>query len=566
MFKKKPFRTVPFFVIFVLSLFLVIIFWEDVFPQSDASNHSVIVRVLDENGFPTPARIRFAGLDDTYYAPEGHEPDLPVKNWLCLGGDVILDYGRRFTYIDGQFRISLPLADITVEAVKGYAYRILIDTLTVTPKTDTLDIRLERWFRFPDEDWYSGDVHVHLISPEAGVLESKAEDLNVCNILTFDYPALSKDLVSNQYLFIGKQDPVSEAKHIVYINQEYREDGLGHMVFLNLKKLISPVNTMRKYHYPLNLTACDEVHAQGGFTAIGHFSQFPGFEWPLGVIMRKVDALELFSVAMPFQSPQSGNWDLIPDQQGNSAMRLWYRLLNCGLRIPVVAGTDKYRKMVTLGANRVYACVDDSFTYENWITALKSGRSFITNSPFLFLHINGKMTGDSIHLKPGESLNIKADVWCQFPLDRLEIIANGEVIAEQFIRANGEHSSLSFTYTPRESCWITARAYESPQPHKKRGINFSHNPINGNRRKTTHFNRYYGTNLPEVPFAHTNPLYVTVGGKPIHSKTDAEYYVRYLDNTIQFLRTEGRFPSEEAKQSVLRQFEEGRQRFLDLSK
>ncbi len=558
MFIKKLFRTVPFFLIFVLSLFLVIIFREDVFPQSDASHHSVFVRVLDENGSPTPARVRFAGLDDTYYAPEGHEPDLPVKNWLCLGGDVILDYGRRFTYIDGQFRISLPLTDITVEAVKGYAYRILIDTLTVTPQTDTLDIRLERWFSFQDDNWYSGDIHTHFISPEAALLELKAEDLNVCDILT-------TDISSDQSRFSGKQDPVSEEKHIVYINQEYREDGLGHMVFLNLKKLILPVNTMRKYHYPLNSAGCDEVHEQGGFTVCGHFSRFPGFEWPLGVIMKKVDALELFSVSMPFESPTSGNWNLIPDHQGNSGMRLWYRLLNCGLRIPVVAGTDKYRKMVTLGANRVYACVDDSFTYENWITALRAGRSFITNSPFLFLHINGKMTGDSIHLKPGESLNIKADVWCQFPLDRLEIIANGEVIAEQFIRANGEHSSLSLKYTPRESCWITARAYESPLPYKKKGVSFSHIRSSGNRLTATHYNRYYGTNAPEVPFAHTNPLYVTVGGKPIHSKTDAEYYVRYLENIIHFLDTEGRFPSEEAKQSVLRQFEEGRQRFLALS-
>ena len=543
-------------ILVIITFLLVSIFVEKVFSLPDARYRTISVRILDENGIPTPARVRFSGLDSVYYAPEGHAADFPVINWGDEGGDVILDYGRRFAYTDGKFRISLPLTDVSIEVVKGFAYRIVTDTVQITQQTETIDIQLERCFRFKDDNWFSGDNHIHFITPETALFQMKAEDLNVCDILT-------TDVTTDQFSFLGKPDPVSDERHIIYVNQEYRENRLGHINFLNLKKLILPVATMRKYQHPLNLKSYDEVHKRGGFAVLAHFSQNQGFEWPLGVIMNKVDALELLSCILPFESATSGMWRLIPDHQGNSGLRLWYRLLNCGFKIPVLAGTDKGSNRVTLGANRVYAYVDGAFTYENWIAALRAGRGFITNSPFLFLRINDKMPGDSIYLKKGEEVNIKADVWCQFPLDRLEIIVNGEVVAERFISGKKEHSSLSLTYTPRESCWITARAYESPLKYKKSGVSFSRNRFKGDG--PTPFNSYYGTEAPEIPFAHTNPLYISVGGKPIRSRVDAEYYSLFLENAIYFLRTEGVFASEDAKQSVLQQFEEGRQKFLDLS-
>lgn len=541
----------------ILAIFF---FCEYVFSKPDNLTHTVTVRILDEKGQPSPARVRFTDLNSAYYAPEGHNPDFPVVNWAYKGGDrdnVMLDDGRRFAYTDGQFSISLPIGDISVEVVKGFAYRILTDTVTISEGTDRLDVKLERWFRFKDNNWYSGDVHTHFISPEMALLEMKAEDLNVCEILT-------TDVTTDQDWFQGSPDKVSEDKHIVYVNQEYREDRLGHIIFLKLKKLISPVTTMRQYQYPLNSAGCDEVHAQGGITVLAHFSQNQGFEWPLDVVTGKVDGLDFMDCILPFEPATSGMWYLIPDHQGNSGMRLWYRMLNCGFKMPVMAGTDKGSNRVTIGANRVYAYIDNSFNYDSWISALKEGRSFITNSPFLFLRINGKMPGDIIHLKQGEPLEIQTEVWCQFPLDRLEIIASGEVIAEQFISGKGEHNSLSVEYTPGKSCWITARAYESPLKYKKNGVSFSLNRFRGDGK--TPFNRYYGTEAPEVSFAHTNPVYVTVDGKPIRSRIDAEYYAHFLENAVHYLRTEGTFPSEEAKQDVINQFKEGKQAFIDIAK
>ena len=69
-----------------------------------------------------------------------------------------------------------------------------------------------------------------------------------------------------------------------------------------------------------------------------------------------------------------------------AALPLWYRLLNCGFRIPASAGTDCFLNRIPSrlpGADRVYVHIDGAFTYEKWIEGLKAGRTFVTNGPML---------------------------------------------------------------------------------------------------------------------------------------------------------------------------------------
>ena len=117
----------------------------------------------------------------------------------------------------------------------------------------------------------------------------------------------------------------------------------------------------------------------------------------------------------------------------NSGLRLWYRLLNCGLKIPATAGTDRMTNRVTVGANRVYALIKGKFTYQTWIDALNRGNTFITNSPFLICHADNKNPGEEINISGKRPVTIIAEMWSQLPVDRLEIIVNGEVIAEKII-------------------------------------------------------------------------------------------------------------------------------------
>src|SRR6185369_1638129 len=111
---------------------------------------------------------------------------------------------------------------------------------------------------------------------------------------------------------------------------------------------------------------------------------------------------------------------------------LWYRYLNCGFRLTATAGTDKMTTFVTVGANRVYARLDGEFTYENWIGALKAGRTFITNSPMLSFTVNGREAGATLRLdsKRDKVLQIHARAESQLPYHSLEIVVNGQVVAQ----------------------------------------------------------------------------------------------------------------------------------------
>ena len=468
----------------------------------------------------------------------------------------MLDNNRKFAYVEGTFDIDLPVANLRFEVIKGYAYRFFDSTIHISPETDSLKIQLQKWFEFGKEKWYSGDGHVHYMDPVAALLEMKAEDLNVCNILTSDFTI-------GQDRFLGAPDPVSDSAHFIYVNQEFREDRLGHMILLNLKKLVEPVKPMREYQYPLNMQACDETHAQGGYVSWAHFAAWPGLEGPLAIVMKKVDAVEMLSTIDPFCEPIFVS-DVVPDLRMNSGLRLWYRLLNCGLKLPATAGTDKMTNRVTVGANRVYAMIKGSFNYKTWIDALKRGNTFITNSPFLICQADNKNPGEEINISGKKTVTIIAEMWSQLPVDRLEIIVNGEVIAEKIIEKGQHHAKLEIEYKPGKSVWIAARAHQYNQEDTRNGVSFSQRRDFGGG--PTLLNRYYGTMRPETPFAHTNPIYVTVDNQPIHSKEDAEYFIKYLENAVSWLKQSGHFPSEQAKQEVLAAYKKGIDAYRKLAK
>ena len=90
---------------------------------------------------------------------------------------------------------------------------------------------------------------------------------------------------------------------------------------------------------------------------------------------------------------------IVPELEANDGLRLWYRYLNCGFRLPpATAGTDKMTTFVTVGANRVFARIQGEFTYQNSINALKDGRTFVTNSPVLAFTVNGHDPGATLRI------------------------------------------------------------------------------------------------------------------------------------------------------------------------
>ncbi len=521
----------------------------------------VTVRLFDPAGHLTAARVRFTDLQNQYYAPVGHLDSFAItfsRDQVAEEQDVVLAENRRFAYVDGEFEIDLPTGSIRVEVVKGFQHVFIDDTVMIHGiEGQELHFPLEKVYDLPEKGWYSGDVHVHHINPTSALLEMKAEDLNICNILISDF---TKD----HQLFRGDIEPISDSLHIVFLGQEYREDQLGHVNLLNLREgLVQPAREKRAHQYPLNLSASDFVHNQGGHISWAHFAAWPGLEGPLGLVLQKVDAVELLCTIDPFHPPIFAS-SVVPELPMNSGLRLWYRLLNCGLEIPITAGTDKMGNLVTVGANRVYAKVDGKLDYQGWIHALNAGRTFVSNSPFITLSVNGAEIGSHLHVDQGDSVRIRAAVWSQLPVDRLEIVSSGELVEAVVIPRGAGFAEIDLNLPIAESSWIAARSYRTRGDYLRRGLSLT------TRRNLspyqTEFNRYFGTLRAEAPFAHTSPVYVHLGKNPVYRSDDVQYFIKYLRNVIEWLEKEGDFPSESSKLEVKAKFEEGINAFRDLGK
>jgi hypothetical protein len=511
---------------------------------------SVTCRFVDvASGQPVAVRVRLVDALGREVVPLGHADTFRTD---AQEGDVSFQ-SRRFFYSTGEMLIDPARLPLRYEAVKGYEY--LIGEGEIRRENlngGSLIVPLRRWSALAERGWFSGDIHIHHIAPRTCRLEMDAEDLNVANILTSDFTA-------DQDQFEGRVNSLSGGGRLIYVSQEFRHDDLGHLCVLNLKRLIQPVKPMQTLHHPLHLRVYDEAHGQGGYVSWAHFPSWPGLESPLDVAMEKLDGLEIMCQLEPREFPIFVR-QVVPELEANDGLRLWYRYLNCGFRLTATAGTDKMTAFVTVGANRVFARVDGDFTYQAWIDALKAGRTFVTNSPVLQFAVNGREPGSTIQIDPKQKgvIEIHASADSQLPYHRLEIVCNGKVIAETSPTGPHYHAEITLEQQIPGSCWVAARASEDIDPYRKAGLQFTtvHSP-----QGTLHGN-YYGTRRPETVFAHTSPVYVIRDGEPIRSWDDADYYARYLERCIQWLKTDGRFASESDRSSTIAAFQEARTIYL----
>ena len=501
--------------------------------------------VEERSGRPVTARLRLTDARGNDVVPAGHPSELAPD---AQQGDVRFQ-SKRFAYVDGNFNLDPHALPLRYQVIKGYEFVIAEGRISAEDLRDGgITIPLARWSSLAEQGWYSGDIHIHHISPKTCRLEMEAEDLDVANILTSDF-------TFDQLEFEGHLNPYSSGRRLIYVNQEFRNDHLGHLCLLNLKKLVEPVKTMQPYEYPLHLRACDETHAQGGYVSWAHFPSWPGVESPLDVAMEKLDGLEILSVLDPREFPVFMQ-KIVPELEANDGLRLWYRYLNCGFRLTATAGTDKMTTFVTVGANRVFARMQGEFTYQNWINALKDGRTFVTNSPVLAFTVNGRDPGATLPFdsKKDKMAEVHAVAESQLPYDRLEIVANGTVVAQSTPSGTRHKAEIHLEHPIQQSCWLAARVCEDLDGYRRKGLNFQtvHVPAG------TRLSDYYGTRRPETVFAHSSPVYCIRDEKPIRSWEDAEYYTRYLDNAIRWLETEAKFARPSDQQASILAFQQGR--------
>jgi hypothetical protein len=148
----------------------------------------------------------------------------------------------------------------------------------------------------------------------------------------------------------------------------------------------------------------------------------------------------------------------------------------------------------------------------------------------LTLDVAGHAIGDEIALKPGTPLRVEGSARSHVPMDRVELIVNGQVVASAPATNGGRDASIEHVLRTDESCWIALRA------------------TGPTHELVLH---------PEGVFAHTSPIYVTVGGAPVARADDAAYFVDWIDRLIATTEEKARFPSDAERERVVAIFRSG---------
>jgi hypothetical protein len=198
----------------------------------------------------------------------------------------------------------------------------------------------------------------------------------------------------------------------------------------------------------------------------------------------------------------------------------YYRLLNCGLRLAAGAGSATGVKQAPAGYNRAYVRVPTDATIDEFYEAWKRGKNFVTNGPMLWLSTeSGHRPGDRIELpQGGDSINVRLEVLSDQPLRTVQTIVNGEV-AETINIDRPKRVEAAAQIRIEAGSWIAARCT-------------AHDDLLTDDELTAYAGQgtkaKFGVAPSRLRFAHTSPIYVTVGGRGPTVRRSVEEGLRML--------------------------------------
>jgi TolB protein len=499
------------------------------------------VRVLDEGGRETAARLFVTGEDGRAYAPD--------DAWMHA--DDSFDRRERpfeahYFHTSGRAQLEVPAGRLTVEVMKGFEYQFERRKVEIkVNENPPMAIQLHQLDLPEDQDtaWISGDVHVHMNyggayrnTPARLVSQMAAENLPVVHDLVVNKEQRIPDIA----YFRATPDPASTADHLLVHGQEFHTSYWGHLGLLHLtRNFLIPdyaayANTAAASLFPTNAAVADMVHEQKGVVGYVHpFDTYPdpaketlSNELPVDVALGKVDYIEVLGFS-----------------DHKSTARVWYRLLNCGFRLPAAAGTDAMANFASLrgpvGLNRVYVKVPKGpLDVDPWLENLKRGRTFATNGPLLAFSM-GAPLGDEIRLPAGtHELKFKASLRSIVAVDHLEIICNGQVVRELKLAGDQTRADEEGILPISSTGWCLLRAFGDQATY----------PV-----------------LDLYPYATTSPIYIHVEGSRVRPVEDIPYFLAWIDQLSAAAQANHDWNNDAERTAVLEQLARARKVYMEMA-
>ena len=378
------------------------------------------------------------------------------------------------------------------------------------------------------QNWYSGDIHVHLncgegttLLPENKLAEMMGpNDLSVISVLADMGNGEVQDSKRDLPKVTGQDGDQSTPGRIIHWDAEWHWDATysnfsnqalgGHLVLLGL-------NNAQQIWEESPYKILEWARKQNAVTGFAHLEYLNDsvqnelnccipIDYPVEAALGTIDFIS--EDVYGKTSPNNGNYF------SEGVINAYYKLLNCGFRPGLAAGTDyPCNANEPLGNLLTYVQVKDKLTYQKWIDGIKAGRTVVSrngHNEFLEMKIDGKyIPGDEIKMKSKGTVTI-AVKWTAIKelTGRIELVSNGKIIASQSGTAKPGEPLLFKTKTAfTKSGWVCARRMDD-QGHE----------------------------------THTAPVYITVNNKPVRSSAeDARFFITWIDNILENIKPGGKW-------------------------
>ena len=497
-----------------------------------AGTRVVRLRVVDEEtGRDLPSRFSLEWDGDPYV------PAHLDKNGIHFTS---IHTGKKqretFLYARGKGLVTIPLPDDSgdsgrVWVTKGYQYLSAeMDFL----KGDEVTVRLKRWSDLSARGWFAMDEHLHFERTERGMDSTWFEMIEADGL----EHALFMVLKGGNFAGVWAQQPAynrtgmgKSKKSLLIPGEEFRGTYQGHHNLFLPGSLLEPISVggigepPQPDSWPTAYSVLKQTREAGGIGGAAHGGTFGRASTAtLDALLGASGFIELANTRL-------------------YRVDVWYRLLNCGVVLPPVAGTDlpnnPYREswQPFFGETRTYVQAEDPTDFERWKSALKSGRVFVSSGPIINLQVNGQGLGSTIRLPAGGSrVEIEAEIMSPQPIRLLEIVHNGAALEVESKKESSKlgvfRKSIRHQLEIDRSCWLAARGEGS--------------------RKNLLWSK---TGVLQYTMAHTAAISVVVGDEPIRVAKDIEALKAELKAHKEKYRTEAIYPSDEVRSQMLELFD-----------
>jgi hypothetical protein len=418
---------------------------------------------------------------------------------------------------------TLPRGKVRIEAVSGLETALAVEELDLSKNVpEVVTVKLKTLFRPEESDLVAGNTHLHLMNLTAEESDEYLKQIPAADRLKVLFISYL-ERIKEDATYITNRHPIGDLKQFnatgVLINngEEHRHnfgshgEGYGHVMFLNINRLVKPVSLGSGITGGGNddqalRPGIEDARKQGGTVIWCHNAS--GFEGVPNTLAGRVDALNVFD------GTRSGTFE-----------DSYYRYLNIGMRFPISTGTDWF----IYDFSRVYAKVTGPLTIPKWLDAVKAGRCQVTNGPLLTLTVGGKEVGEVLNLDQPKAVRVEITATGRHDFQKLQLVQNGRVIQTEPGKMKDGVCTAKLVREVRldEPAWFAARIDSTAKNELDRQL-----------------------------FAHTSPVYVDFAGKRVFDVETGGLLLRRMEEAREAIRSRGKFGDDAARDKILAIYDE----------